>query len=195
VATLSAPTATCLDASSLQELLGSPDGAVVVDVRTPGEYAGVHIEGTHNVPLEVVRQRPGDIVAALPGPVALLCGSGPRSEEAARVLSAHGAADVRVIDGGIRAWEAQGGEVVQGRGTWAMERQVRLVAGSLVVGGVLASVAVPKAKWLAAGIGGGLVFSAVTNTCGMARVLGLLPYNRRAPGFDADAAISALRSR
>ena len=75
-----------------------------------------------------------------------------------------------------------------------MERQVRLVAGSIAVAGVVASTKLPKAKWLAAGIGGGLTFSAVTNTCGMARVLGFLPYNRRAGAFDPDTAISALRT-
>jgi rhodanese-related sulfurtransferase len=175
-------------------LADRPDVAVV-DVRSPGEFAGVHIDGSCNLPLDVVRKRAGEIVAAVPGPFALLCGSGPRAEEAARVLTSHGAPDVRILDGGIQAWEAGGGEVVRGAGTWAMDRQVRLVAGSLVLAGVLTSVVVPKAKWLAAGIGAGLTFSAITNTCAMARVLGLLPHNRRAGGFDADAAVACLRSR
>ena len=45
-----------------------------------------------------------------------------------------------------------GGRVRVDRGVerWDLERQVRLVAGSLVVSSVLGSVAVPRLKWLAA---------------------------------------------
>jgi hypothetical protein len=76
-----------------------------------------------------------------------------------------------------------------------MERQVRLTAGGLVLGGILASTWQPRAKWLAAAIGSGLVYSAVSNTCTMAHVLGYLPYNRRGPSFDADRAVESLRRR
>ena len=46
-------------------------------------------------------------------------------------------------------------------------------------------------KWLAAGVGFGLVFSAVSNTCAMGTVLGKLPYNRAA-GCDIDTALAEL---
>ena len=75
-----------------------------------------------------------------------------------------------------------------------MDRQVRLVAGSLALGGILASVAVPKAKWLSGGIGAGLTFSALTNTCTMGDMLGKLPYNN--PGeCDIDAVLAELNNR
>jgi rhodanese-related sulfurtransferase len=194
MSTMSTSAGADLDFPALRAWRAECPGLTIVDVRTPGEYAGTHIDGSHNLPLDLVRQRADDVVAALPGPIAVLCGSGPRSQEAARLLRTHGASDVRVLDGGIQAWVAAGGEVEQGQGTWAMERQVRLVAGSIVLTGVLSSVVAPKAKWLAAAIGAGLTFSALTNTCAMAQVLGRLPYNQPAGGFDADAAISALRS-
>ncbi|WP_405715769.1 DUF2892 domain-containing protein [Streptomyces xanthophaeus] len=61
-----------------------------------------------------------------------------------------------------------------------MERQVRLTAGSLVlIGLTLGPLVHPAFQLLAAGIGAGFVFSALTDTCGMALVLGLLPFNRR----------------
>jgi hypothetical protein len=92
----------------------------------------------------------------------------------------------------MNAWQAAGGEVSQGdRERWAMDRQVRLVAGSFVLAGVLASIGVPKAKWLAAGVGGGLVFSALSNTCAMANVLGRLPYNRGA-GCDIESVLAQI---
>jgi hypothetical protein len=61
-----------------------------------------------------------------------------------------------------------------------MERQVRLVAGSIVLSNILGSIAAPKLKWLAAGIGGGLAAAAMTNTCAMGMLLSRVPYNRGA---------------
>lgn len=168
--------------------------AVLIDVRSRGEYAGMHIAGSRNVPLDHLEGRALETAGRVRGPLVVICAQGVRSEQAARALTAAGAPDVRVGEGGMAAWAAQGGDVVRGHGSWAMERQVRLVAGTLVLTGVLASVVRPRAKWLAAGIGGGLTLSAVTNTCTMARVLGYLPYNRRAPGFDLDATLAEMEN-
>jgi hypothetical protein len=75
-----------------------------------------------------------------------------------------------------------------------MERQVRMAAGSLVVLSLIADLLVPGIRWLAAAIGGGLVFSALTNTCGMAALLAKLPHNRRGnAAFDLNATLAALR--
>ena len=49
------------------------------------------------------------------------------------------------------------------------------MAGSIVLSSVLGSVAIPKLKWVAAAIGGGLTFAAVTDTCAMATALSKLP--------------------
>lgn len=48
---------------------------------------------------------------------------------------------------------------------WALERQVRLVAGGIVASSVLGSIWAPRLRFLAGGIGAGLVFAAVSNTC------------------------------
>jgi hypothetical protein len=79
------------------------------------------------------------------------------------------------------------------RGTerWDIERQVRLVAGSIVLSSVLGSVAVPKLKWLAAAIGGGLTYAAVSNTCAMGTALSKVPYNRTA-NYDASQIVRHL---
>jgi phage shock protein E len=68
------------------------DGATVVDVRSPAEYAGGHAEGAINVPV-------GDIGARLTEiprekPVVVYCASGIRSARAARTLRDAGYADV-----------------------------------------------------------------------------------------------------
>ncbi|GLZ54074.1 hypothetical protein Acsp07_36910 [Actinomycetospora sp. NBRC 106378] len=93
--------------------------------------------------------------------------------------------------GGVTAREQAGHDVHGSAGAWSMERQVRLTAASLVLAGVIGRLRYRPAVALAGAIGAGLTFSAVTDTCGMARVLTLLPHNRRgAP--DPDKAIAHL---
>jgi Protein of unknown function (DUF2892) len=55
---------------------------------------------------------------------------------------------------------------------------VRLVAGSVVLSSVIGSIAVLRLKWVAAAIGAGLTYAAISNTCAMATALSKLPYNR-----------------
>lgn len=181
-----------IDAEALKSLIERRSDVVLLDVRSPGEFASVHIDESRNVPLDVLHGHVGDVVGRVEGPVAVICAQGVRSEEAGQALSAAGAPDVRVLAGGIHAWEANGGKVVRGQGRWAMDRQVRLLAGSLTLVGVLASVVRPKTKWLAAAIGGGLTYSAVSNSCAMAKVLGYLPYNSSGPDFDVPGALASL---
>jgi len=57
---------------------------------------------------------------------------------------------------------------------------VRFTAGSLVVLGVLLSLVNPNFLLLSAFVGAGLVFAAVTDTCGMALALTKMPWNKKA---------------
>jgi hypothetical protein len=69
-------------------------------------------------------------------------------------------------------------------------RQVQITAGSLVLLGVaLGALVSPWLYAVAAFVGAGLVFAGVTGTCGMARLLRLMPSNRAlaAPGAPAAA--------
>jgi len=67
---------------------------------------------------------------------------------------------------------------VRGQPRWALERQVRLVAGALVLAGLALGLRLPTARLLTGGVGTGLVLSALTDTFTMARILAALPYNR-----------------
>src|SRR5690606_1508851 len=135
-------------------------------------------EGSYNVPLELLDEHIADL-AALDHHVVLVCQSGARATKALEQLVAAGKSNLRLLEGGITAWTASGGHVARTNLTrWAMERQVRLVAGGVVAASVAGSMWFPPARVLAGLIGAGLVFSAATNTCGMASVLSKLPYNR-----------------
>ncbi len=155
------------------------DDVVVLDVRSPAEFESEHIPGSFNVPLDRLSEHAAHLRDTLARPVVLVCRSGVRAQQAEQALQASGCTSLHVLDGGVGAWEAAGRPLVRGRSRWSMERQVRGVAGGLVLAGALGGllVALPLG-WLAAGVGGGLLFSAVTNTCGMARVLAMLPYNK-----------------
>lgn len=75
-----------------------------------------------------------------------------------------------------------------------MERQVRFTAGTLVLLGLALGLLVhPAFQFVSAATAGGLVFSALTDTCGMAALLARLPHNRARPA-DLDAALTELRS-
>ncbi|HWG99172.1 MAG TPA: YgaP-like transmembrane domain, partial [Pilimelia sp.] len=110
---------------------------------------------------------------------------------AQRLLAEAGLSGVHLLDGGITAWQAAGAPVRRGRSRWHLERQVRLVAGGLVLAGVLGDLAVPGLRWLSAAIGAGLVVAALTNTCLLGSLLARLPGNRR-PACDLDTVVGRL---
>lgn len=168
---------TALEVPAARELLNDAHRSWLVDVRTPGEFAAAHVPGSYNVPLDQVRAHAAQL--STEDPIVLLCASGDRAEQARTVLTS--APNAAVVRGGIAAWEREGAPVSRGSGTWSMERQVRFTAGLLVLLGVLGSLFRSPLRWVAGFIGAGLTFSGVTNTCGMARVLSLLPHNRSRP--------------
>jgi hypothetical protein len=61
---------------------------------------------------------------------------------------------------------------------WALERQIRLVAGSIVLLAIIASIWWSPARYVAGAIGLGLTVAAITDTCLMGKLLMKLPYNR-----------------
>lgn len=167
-----------VDAHTVIEWSRDPDAVTLIDVRSPAEFATAHVAGSYNVPLRLLSEHAGELAARLDRRVVLVCASGVRATEAQQRLARVGADHVHVLDGGIGAYSAAGGEVVRGRARWPMERQVRLIAGSLVVAGFALGLRTPKASLLAGGVGAGLTASALTDTCTMARLLSVLPYNR-----------------
>ena len=124
----------------------------------------------------------------------LVCRSGQRAEAAERELLGADLCGLRVLEGGLGAWEAAGLPVNRGQQRWSMERQVRGVAGALVLAGLLGSLKLKPLALLSAAVGGGLLVSAVTDTCTMAKVLAKLPYNQGA-GCDVSQVMRDIASR
>ncbi|WP_031487921.1 rhodanese-like domain-containing protein [Streptomyces bicolor] len=171
-------------------------GLTVIDVRTPGEYATGHLPDALNIPLD----RLGTALPALrrlPGELLMVCASGARSENACRILAEHGIRAM-TLTGGTQGWAEHGHELRRPepgkRAAWAMERQVRFTAGTIVLVGLALGLLHPAWQLLSAGIAGGLMFSALTDTCGMAVLLSKLPHNRPRPA-DLEATLAALAER
>lgn len=187
------PDTDVIDTAQLRAMLREPSDIRILDVRTGGEFDSVHIPGAYNVPLDTLGEHVRDL-ADVEHPVVLVCKSGARAGQAGAALSGAGKQRLHILDGGMEAWEAAGGDVVRGTTQkWAMDRQVRLVAGSLSLLGIVLSIFVPKSKWLAGGVAAGLTYSAVSNTCAMASVLAKLPYNK-SDNCDIEGVLKQLRS-
>lgn len=191
---MSPSTSTTVDVQWVAERRAAGADLLILDVRTPAEFESSHIEGSYNVPLDTLKEHRADIARHLDTDVVLVCRSGARAEQADASLSAAGSENLHVLRGGMGAWETSGQRVVRGAQRWELERQVRLVAGGIVLSSILASTVVPAAKWVAGGIGAGLTFAALSNTCAMGTMLSRLPYNR-VQGSDPDQLLAQLTGR
>ena len=84
------------------------DGSVtLLDTRTAGEFAGGHVHGFVNIPVDELRQRLGELPAGKP--VYVMCQSGLRSYLSCRVLSQHGF-DCYNFSGGYRLYASVTGD-------------------------------------------------------------------------------------
>ena len=90
------------------------EGAVTVDVRAPGEYAGGHVPNAENIPLESLGLQASQLASdEQSGPVYVICASGNRSKVGAALLTRAGV-DARSVAGGTAAWTGAGHPVVTG---------------------------------------------------------------------------------
>ena len=86
------------------------EGAILLDVRTPGEFQGPHIAEAVNVPLQAIQA--GSLDGVPPdksAQIVTICGVGKRSMAALQLLKAQGYQKVKSIRGGMQAWMAEGG--------------------------------------------------------------------------------------
>ncbi|MCR9164330.1 MAG: rhodanese-like domain-containing protein [Nannocystaceae bacterium] len=78
------------------------DGAHLIDVRSPEEYAAGHVEGARNIPHGEIGARASE-VGAKDEPVVVYCRSGVRSAKAKATLEAAGFSEVHNL-GGMARW-------------------------------------------------------------------------------------------
>ena len=167
-----------IPAGEAANIVAAGGAGSVIDVRTGAEFESQHIPGSRLIPLDHIEARADDVRAA-PAPRLLLCHSGNRAAMAKKTLEKLHIAGLLVIEGGISAYVAAGGDTVKGKGRISLERQVRITAGTLVLLGLALGFFVHPAFFiLSTFVGCGLVFAGITDTCGMGIMLGKMPWNR-----------------
>lgn len=155
--------------------------AVLVDIREPMEHAREAIPDARLQPLSTFN--PGKLLAiAGPDRKALIfhCQGGRRTSDNAAHLASCGGAEVFMLEGGLSGWKAAGYPTRIDRSKpIELQRQVQITAGSLILAGLLLSWLVsPLFLGLSAFVGAGLIFAGISGWCGMASVLGAMPWNR-----------------
>jgi rhodanese-related sulfurtransferase len=177
-----------MDSKHLHSALAAGADLKLIDVRTPGEFAALHLAGSRLVPLDRLAGPALAALAAEPGQCVLVCRTGRRAEDARRRLAASGAPDPLVLDGGLDAWLRADFPVVRGKGVISLERQVRIAAGLLVLTGIaLGSWIHPGFYALSGFVGAGLTFAGITDWCGMGMLLARMPWNQASSGSEPSA--------
>jgi rhodanese-related sulfurtransferase len=150
-------------------------GARLVDIRNPDEFARARVPGAGNRRVDSLTRVHGE------APVIFLCRSGMRTAANADRLAAC-CGEGYMLEGGLEGWRQAGLPVEEDRkAPLEIMRQVQITAGSLVLIGVILGFLVSPAWFgLSAFVGAGLVFAGTTGWCGMATLLALMPWNRRA---------------
>jgi glyoxylase-like metal-dependent hydrolase (beta-lactamase superfamily II)/rhodanese-related sulfurtransferase len=172
---------------TLREQAAAP---LVLDVRSALEFEGERIEGARLIPLDELEGRLAEVPEQ--AEVVLVCRTGVRATVAAELLARAGRRP-RVLDGGMVAWRRARLPVREGRKRLPVDRQVQLIAGSMVLAGVALGVLVhPGFLAIAAFFGAGLTFAGATGTCGLGLLLLRMPWNRPRPGSpEGPAAVCA----
>jgi rhodanese-related sulfurtransferase len=164
----------------LQKILASSGTTGLIDVRTPAEFAGIHVPGARSMPLDQL-----DCGAALAGhnndtPFYILCHSGARAKRAAEKFAAFGFNNCVVVEGGTQAWANAGLPVERGaRTVLPLDRQLQITMGCIVLTGVLLSQFVNHAwVWLSGFVGCGLIFAGVSGICALRMLIARMPWNQ-----------------
>jgi rhodanese-related sulfurtransferase len=167
-------------ASELDRLIRQ-GGCCLVDVRQPVEFAEEHLSAARSIPLGELTERAEEV--GRNQPVIVMCLGGKRSEEARARLAEMGYPDVKSLEGGLLAWKAAGFPVERSqRKCLPLMQQVQLMIGlGTFVGALLAILANPWFAVIPAFFGAGLIMAGATGWCGLALLMGKMPWNRVTP--------------
>ena len=161
------------------EFVGKNSQAKLLDVRSALEFGEVHIKDSINVPIDMLSAKINDLGQSKQNYI-VLCRTGNRSPMAADMLIQSGIHGIKVMQGGMVRWQKERLFVIKGEGGISLERQVRIIAGSLVLFGILLSWFVHWAFiFISVFISCGLIYAGFSDNCLMGMLLMRLPYNKK----------------
>lgn len=157
------------------------EGALLVDIREPDEYAREYIPSARLLSLSAI-EKGARLENLTPNDTVIFhCQSGMRStQNAAKLAAITAPAQVFLLEGGLDNWKKTGLPVtVEKSQPLPIMRQVQIIAGALVVLGVVLGYSINPAFFLLSGaVGAGLLFAGISGFCGLARLLNLMPWNK-----------------
>jgi len=162
-------------------------GAAFIDVRSPAEWNALHAQGTTNIPLDQVNADSVNQQALKMGgtkTAVIICQKGGRSLRACQSISSSSqecTCELLSVSGGTEAWDQAGFAVHRNetKTTISMERQVRIIAGLVVFLFSFFSLSIHVAfSVIPLLVGAGLMFSGITDWCGLAILLSKAPWNQ-----------------
>jgi rhodanese-related sulfurtransferase len=172
-------TLTPIDPKTLRDRLKAGD-ITLIDIREPDEFAREHIAAAQSVPLSTMEK--GRFAVTPQAAVVFHCKSGMRTNSNCARLAAHVDGEAFMLEGGLDAWKQAGLPIAtDAKAPLELNRQVQIVIGTLMLTGVALTLLVePAFIALPAFLGAGLLFAGVSGWCGMAHLIALAPWNRRA---------------
>jgi rhodanese-related sulfurtransferase len=100
--------------SDVADIVASPpDGLVILDIRTPEEFAAGHLAGAINIDYYASDFEAKLSTLDLEVPYVMYCNSGNRSSNALPLMDTIGFREVYELDGGIQAWYSAGRPIEQ----------------------------------------------------------------------------------
>ncbi len=166
-----------LTPQAAQELLAQ--GAVMVDIRGADEYAREHIADAKHMPMEQLSSQgmPNNEANA----VIFHCNSGNRTVMNSGVLDNCASCEVYILEGGLDGWKKAGLPVVRdAKQPLELQRQVQIGAGLMILLGVILGTTVAPGWYALSGfVGAGLIMAGITGFCGLARMLLVMPWNKK----------------
>ncbi|NLZ78868.1 MAG: DUF2892 domain-containing protein [Gammaproteobacteria bacterium] len=166
-----------LTPQAAQELLAK--GAVLVDIRGLDEYAREHIAVAKHMPMELLNSQ--GVPSNEANAVIFHCTSGNRTKMNADALDNCASCEVYILEGGLDGWKKAGFPVIKDtKQPLELQRQVQIGAGSMILLGVILGTTVAPAWYALSGfVGAGLIMAGVTGFCGLARMLLVMPWNKK----------------
>jgi glyoxylase-like metal-dependent hydrolase (beta-lactamase superfamily II) len=164
---------------AFQKLSSQPD-SILLDVRTAQELTdiSVKLDNIKHIPLQSLASSMHSL--SNQKSYYILCKTGNRSTMAAASLIENGFSNIAVIQGGMIAWEKANLPLNKTPGPISLERQVRIIAGCLILIGSLLSLVNIWFIIIPIWVGSGLLFAGITDNCMMGLLLMKLPYNKKA---------------
>jgi rhodanese-related sulfurtransferase len=90
--------------SEVKDRLGTPQAPLMVDLRTPPEFAIAHLPGAVNIPLPELEKRVDEARPAQGRDLLIYCLNGARTRQAEPILYAHDINDFYHLEGSLEGW-------------------------------------------------------------------------------------------